>query len=270
MSSYIALTYTDLLLASIFLVINGLLSLWLHLGLERKLAIAAVRMVVQLILVGLLLKSLFSILSPWLTLLVATSMVLFAGREVWARQDRKLRGLWGFGIGTGAMAFAGAGITVIALTTMIGSDPWWTPRFALPVLGMVLGNTMNGISLALDALHTGISRERVSIEAQLLLGQTRWSALRPVLRRALRSGFMPIINAMGAVGIVSLPGMMTGQILSGVDPTEAVKYQLLVMFLIGGATGLGVLAATFGSVWRLTDERDRLRLERLTRPKDPA
>ncbi len=270
MSGYITLTYMDLVLASAFLILNGILSLWLHLGLERKLAIASARMVVQLVLVGLLLKSLFSILSPWLTLLVAFFMVLFAGREVWARQDRKLHGAWGFGLGTGAMAFAGAGITLIALTTMIGSDPWWTPRFALPILGMVLGNTMTGVSLALDSLHTSVARERVAIEAQLLLGADRWQALRPVLRRALRAGFMPIINAMAATGVVSLPGMMTGQILSGVDPTEAVKYQLLVMFLIGGATGLGVLLATFGSVWRLSDDRHRLRLERLTKPKESA
>ena len=270
MSSYISLTYTDLLLASVFLVINGVLSLWLHLGLERKLAVAAFRMVVQLILVGLLLKSLFSILSPWLTLLVAAFMVLFAGREIWARQERRLQGVWGYGLGTGAMAFAGAGITLIALSSMIGADPWWTPRFALPLLGMILGNTMTGVSLALDSLHTSVHRERVAIEAQLLLGADRWSALRPVLRRALRAGFMPIINSMAATGIVSLPGMMTGQILSGVDPTEAVKYQLLVMFLIGGATGMGVLLATFGSVWRLTDERHRLRLERLTKSKQPS
>jgi putative ABC transport system permease protein len=268
MSGYISLTYIDLVLASGFLILNGVLSLWLRLGLERKLAVAALRMVVQLALVGLLLKSLFLILSPWLTLLVALFMVVFAGREVWARQDRKLRGVWGFGLGTGAMAFAGAGITVIALTTMIGSDPWWTPRFALPILGMVLGNTMTGVSLALDSLHTTVVRERIAIEAQLLLGADRWQALRPVLRRALRAGFMPIINAMAATGVVSLPGMMTGQILSGVDPTEAVKYQLLVMFLIGGATGLGVLLATFGSVWRLTDEHHRLRLERLTKAKE--
>ncbi|WP_456389879.1 ABC transporter permease [Profundibacter sp.] len=268
MSGYISLTYSDLLLASVFLVINGALSIWLHLGLERKLAVAAFRMTVQLILVGMLLKSLFSILSPWLTLLVAVIMLLFAGREIWARQEHRLHGVWGYGLGTGAMAFAGAGITVIALISMIGTDPWWTPRFALPLLGMVLGNTMTGVSLALDTLHTTVRRERVAIEAQLLLGADRWSALRPALRRALRAGFMPIINAMAATGVVSIPGMMTGQILSGVDPTEAVKYQLLVMFLIGGATGLGVLLASYGSVWRLTDERHRLRLERLTAAKE--
>ncbi len=264
MSGYIALTYWDLLWASGFLVLNGVLSIWLKLGLERKLAVAVARMVVQLLIVGFLLKSLFAVQSPWLTGGVALFMLLFAGREVWARQDRKLRGIWGYGLGTGAMALSAITITTIGLAAMIGADPWWSPRFALPLLGMVLGNGMTGVSLALDTLHSTVKREKPAIEAQLLLGATRWEAMRPFTRRSLRSGFMPIINSMAATGVVSLPGMMSGQILSGVDPTEAVKYQLLVMFLIGGATGLGVLLATFGSVYRLTDERDRLRLERLT------
>jgi len=87
--------------------------------------------------------------------------------------------------------------------------------------------------------------------------------MRPFTRKALTSGFMPIINAMAATGIVSLPGMMTGQILAGVEPTQAVRYQLLIMFLIGGATGLGVLMAVLSGVWRLSDDRHRLRLDRL-------
>jgi putative ABC transport system permease protein len=128
---------------------------------------------------------------------------------------------------------------------------------------MILGNTMTGISLGLDTLHETVSRERRAVEARLLLGWNRWQALRPASQRSLRSGFTPIINAMAATGVVSLPGMMTGQILAGVDPREAVKYQLMVMFLIGGATGLGVIGAVYASVWRLTDRRDRLRLDRL-------
>lgn len=263
MNVYVSLTYLDLVAASGFLVLNGVLSLWLKLGLERKLAVAAVRMIVQLLLVGLLLKSLFAVVSPYLTTLVAVVMIIMAGREIWARQERKLSGLWGFSLGTGAMMFSGVTITVIALTTQIQPDPWWTPRFALPLFGMILGNSMTGISLALDTLNTTVGRERGAIEAQLLLGRSKWEAMRPVTRRALRTGFMPIINSMAATGIVSLPGMMTGQILSGVDPTEAVKYQLLVMFLIGGATGLGVLLAVLGSIYRLMDERHRLRLDRL-------
>lgn len=266
MSGYIALTYWDLVFAALFLALNGLLSLLLNLGLERQLLIAASRMIVQLLLVGLLLKAIFAAGSFWLTLLIALTMSAFAGREIWARQERKLRGIWGFGIGAGAMMFAGILITVIALTTQIQPDPWWSPRYALPLFGMVLGNTMTGVSLGLDALNTMVYREKSAIEAQLLLGKSRLEAVTPFARRALRSGFMPIINAMAATGVVSLPGMMTGQILSGVDPTEAVKYQLLVMFLISGATGLGVLGAVLLSLWRLTDHRHRLRLDRLRSP----
>jgi len=196
-------------------------------------------------------------------LLVGLVMVGFAGREIWARQERPVAGFWGFGIGAGAMMVAGSVVTVTVLTTQIEPDPWWSPRYALPLFGMILGNTMTGVSLSLDTLHSVLFRERVAVEARLLLGHTRWQAVAPQMRRALRSGFTPILNSMAATGVVSLPGMMTGQILSGIDPQEAVKYQLMVTFSIGGATGLGVLGAVFLSLWRLTDDRHRLRLDRL-------
>ncbi|MCC2112659.1 MAG: iron export ABC transporter permease subunit FetB [Hyphomicrobiales bacterium] len=268
--SYIALSYWDVALAAIFLVLNGVLSLLLGLRLERRLAIAAARMIVQLFLVGLVLKTVFAIASPWLTLAIAFAMVAFAGREIRARQERRLNGIWGYSLGAGPMMLAGMIVTVTALTTQIGPDPWWSPRYALPLFGMILGNAMTGISLALDTLNSTVHRERPAIEAQLLLGYHRFEALAPCTRRALRSGFMPIINSMAATGIVALPGMMTGQILSGVDPTEAVKYQVLVMFLIGGSTGLGVLGAVLASIWRLTDNRHRLRLDRLGSSRGPG
>jgi putative ABC transport system permease protein len=263
MSSYISLTYWDLVGASLFLVLNGLISLKLQLGVERLLFWSALRMVVQLLMVGLVLKAVFAAASPWITLLLALVMITFAGREIWARQERRLSGTWGFGLGVGSMMFGGTLVTVIALTTLIGPMPWWSPQYALPLFGMILGNTMTGVSLGLDTLHTRLYRERVSVEAQLLLGRNRWQATGPILRQALRGGFTPIINTMAVTGVVSIPGMMTGQILSGVDPQEAVKYQLMIMFLIGGATGLGVVGAVFGSAWRLTDSRHRLRLDRL-------
>jgi putative ABC transport system permease protein len=266
MSPYIPLTTVDLALAAIFLVLNALFSILLKLRLERQLVVSALRLVVQLVLVGLVLKIIFTLASPWLTLLAASVMVAFAGREISARQDRSLRGLWGIGLGGGAMMLAGTLITVFALTMQIRPKPWWSPQFALPLFGMILGNTMTGVSLGLDTLHTAMHRERAAIEAKLLIGSTRWEAVSTSLRQAVRSGFTPIINSMAATGVVSLPGMMTGQILSGVDPQEAVKYQILITLLIGGATGLGVLAATLASVWRLTDSRDRLRLDRLAPP----
>lgn len=263
MNGYIALSYWDLVIAAVFLLLNGILSFAFHLGLERQLLVASVRMIVQLLLVGLLLKVIFAASSVWITMLIALAMCGFAGREIWARQERRLLGVWGYGIGTGVMMVSGMSVMLVALTTQIQPDPWWSPRYALPLFGMILGNTMTGISLGLDTLNTTVYRERIAIEAQLLLGQTKWQAIAPFARQALKSGFTPIINAMAATGVVSLPGMMTGQILAGVDPEEAVKYQLLIMFLIGGATGLGVLGSVLISAWRLTDDRHRLRLDRL-------
>jgi putative ABC transport system permease protein len=267
MNSYIPLTHGDLLLASIFLAMNAMFSILLSLRLERQLIVSALRMITQLFLVGLVLKTIFTLSSPWLTLLAAAIMVTFAGREIWARQDRRLRGVWGIALGGTSMVLAGTIVTVFALTTQIQPRPWWSPQFALPLFGMILGNTMTGVSLGLDTLHTSLHRERAAIEAKLLLGCTRWEAVSVAHQRAVRSGFTPIINSMAATGVVSLPGMMTGQILSGVDPQEAVKYQILITLLIGGATGLGVLAGTFASVWRLTDNRERLRLDRLAAPE---
>jgi putative ABC transport system permease protein len=241
--TYIRLDYLDVALASVLVLMNGGLSVALHLGLERQLAIATVRMVVQLILVGLVLTRLFELVSPLWTGLAALVMVLFAGREIAARQERPLAGPWAYGLGTGCMLIAATVVTGFGLSTQVSPDPWYDPRYALPLLGMILGNTMTGISLGLNTLTTGVVRDRAAVEARLAL--------------------MPIVNSMAATGLVSLPGMMTGQILAGVEPVQAVKYQLLIMFLIAGGTGLGALAAILGGVQRLTDRRHRLRLDRL-------
>ncbi len=258
------LNHWDLALAATLLVINAGLSIVLQLGVHRQLIISAIRMVVQLTLIGYVLLKLFALVSPWWTGITALIMVAFAGYEITARLERRFQGLWGFGLGAGPMLFAAGMVTVFALTTQIQAEPWYHPRFALPMFGMILGNAMTGISLGLNTLISNTTRERGSIEAQIALGATRWLAFGPVIRQAMRSGFIPIINSMAASGIVSLPGMMTGQILAGAAPTEAVKFQILIMFLIGGASGIGVTLAVLAGAYRLTDERHRLRLDRLT------
>ena len=266
--NYIPIDLTDLAIAGSLVLLNGGLSLVLQLRLERQLLIATLRMIVQLLLVGLVLTKLFALVSPLWTSLAALAMILFAGREIMARQERRLTGLWSYGLGTTCMLIAATLITIFALTTQVRPDPWYHPRYGLPLLGMILGNTMTGISLGLHTLTTGLVRERDAIEAQLSLGATRYEALLPATRAAMRSALMPIVNSMAATGLVALPGMMTGQILAGIEPVEAVRYQILIMFLIAGGTGLGSLAAVMGGAHRLTDRRHRLRLDRLAPPDD--
>ena len=262
--SFLSLSPLDVAIAALLLVLNALLSLMLRLGLVKQMLIAAIRMVVQLLLLGLVLKVLFDLASPLVTSAMGLIMILFAGREVMARQARPLAGWWTYGLGTGAMLFAGTVVTVFALTTQVRPDPWYEARVAIPLLGMILGNTMTGIALGLDSLLTSAARERSAIEARLTLGHTVTEAMSGVVRDALRHGLIPIINSMSAVGLVYIPGMMTGQILAGIEPMEAVKYQLLIMFLIAGGTTLGVLGAVLAASRRLTDSRHRLRLDRLS------
>jgi len=237
-----------------------------RLGITRNLLIAALRTVIQLALIGLVLEALFASSGFYWIALMALVMLLVAGREVVARQGRRLQGWWAFGIGTGSMFVSSFSVTVLALSVVIGPDPWYTPQYAIPLLGMMLGNTMTGVSLALDRLNESVWRQRAVIENRLMLGQTWKQALEDIRRDAMRSGMMPSINAMAAAGIVSLPGMMTGQILAGSPPAVAVKYQILVMLIITVGTGFGALMAVSWGGRRLFDDRERLRLDRLVKP----
>ncbi|MGB1581832.1 MAG: ABC transporter permease, partial [Nevskiales bacterium] len=187
--------------------------------------------------------------------------LLAAGREVIARQDRRLAG--GFAVGTGAMFVSSFAITLFALLVVVQPAPWYQPQYAIPLLGMMLGNTMTGIAVGMERLLKTVADDHECIEQRLMLGHTANQALNEPLRDAARAGMIPIINAMAAAGIVSLPGMMTGQILAGAAPMDAVKYQILIMFMVTAGTGFGTLLALKLSARRLFDERARLRLDRL-------
>ena len=260
----ITLDYLDLSLAAMLIIAMALLTGRIHHGMGRQLLIAAARTTIQLLLIGLVLKTLFDNINPYWIAGMALFMLMAAGREVVARQQRRLTGWWGFGIGTLSMFLSSFAVTLFALLAIIGNDPWYAPQYAIPLLGMLLGNTMSGIAIAMDRLTQMASDQSDTIEARLMLGHSWSEAIREPRQQSLRSGLIPIINAMAAAGIVSLPGMMTGQILAGAPPVEAVKYQILIMFLIAVGTGLGTLAAVWAGSRRLFDHRQRLRIDRLS------
>lgn len=264
----IPLTPIDLSIAAMLIIGLALLSLKLNLGIAGRLLISGMRTVVQLLLIGLVLKILFGPIHPvWLGLM-ALVMLTAASKEVLARQKRKFSGYWGFGIGAVSMFISSFSITLIALVVIINPNPWYAPQYAIPLLGMMLGNTMSGISIGLERLTSMTWDWRDIIEGRLMLGETWSAAIGDIRKDSIRSALIPIINSMAAAGLVSLPGMMTGQILAGNSPVDAVKYQILIMFLIAGGTGFGAVAAVYFGSRRLFDKRHRLRLGRLKRAVD--
>lgn len=259
----ISLTPWDLAISAALVVATALLAAGLRLGLSRQLLIAALRTAVQLSVVGLVLKALFDHPRPLWVALAALVMLFTAGVEIHRRQKRSFRGRWGFGMGALPLALSSFTVTTLTLTVVIDLHTWYDPQYAVPLLGMLLGNAMSGIAIGLDRLTQAAWDRRTIIEARLALGQTAAEAVSDLRRDAVRSGMIPIVNSMSVVGIVSLPGMMTGQILSGTLPLEAVKYQILIMFSIGACTGFGAIGAVWMGARRLFDERHRLRLDRL-------
>lgn len=265
--SLIELSPLDLALAATLVLLLAAASLRLQLGVAGALLVASVRTVVQLLLIGLVLKAVFADAHPGWTGLMALVMLTVAGYEVMARQQRRFTGWWGYGIGTVSMFVSTFAVTLFALLVIIGNEPWYTPQYAIPLLGMMFGNTMNGVALGLDRLTQAVWQQRAIIDARLALGHTAAQAIAAIRRDAARSGMMPIINAMAAAGVVSLPGMMTGQILAGAPPLEAVKYQILIMFMIAAGTGFGTFAAISLAARRVFDERQRLRPDHLRRQR---
>lgn len=259
----IALSPLDLAVAAFLVVLLAALTARIGMGLSRSLLVAGARTVVQLLIIGLVLKALFAHAALYWVAGLSVVMLAIAGYEVMARQARRFAGWWGYGIGTSSMFVSAFAVTVLALVAMVGPTPWWEPQYSIPLLGMLLGNTMTGIALGLDRLTQTAWQQRRVIEARLMMGHSWGMSISAIRRDAARSGLMPIINAMAAAGVVSLPGMMTGQILAGAPPMEAVKYQILIMFLIAGGTGFGTLGAVWLGSKRLFDERQRLRLDRL-------
>jgi putative ABC transport system permease protein len=259
---YLELSYWQVGIAASLVLVNGGLSVALRLGLARSLLFASVRMVVQLVLVGLLLESVFAWRTWWSVVGLGAIMTLIAGIAAVRRTDRVFSGVYASSIiSVWASSWA---MTGFALSGVLGGvEPWYEPQYAIPLLGMILGNTLTGISLGLSRLGEELSGRRDQVETMLCLGATSWEAARPSVRQAIRTGMIPTINAMMVMGIVSLPGMMTGQLLSGIRPMEAVKYQIVIMYLIASGTALGTVGVVLLSYRQLFESYHRFRFDKL-------
>lgn len=238
-ANYLSVTGWDLAIATVLVIVAGGVSLALRLSLERRLALAALRTVIQLLLVGYILRWIFARNVPWIVLIAMAVMLAAASQAAVARSSRTFRGAAPRAFVTLVLSAVTTTFVVTALVLQV--EPWYAPRYLIPLLGMILGNGLTGVSLCMDRMLSTLVEQRHVVEMELAHGASRWEASREVLRDGVRNGMVPIINSMMVVGVVSLPGMMTGQILAGAEPVEAVKYQIVVMFMIASATSLGCM-----------------------------
>lgn len=248
-STYVELSIWQVALAAALILVNGAISAALELGLERRLLTAAARTIVQLLLIGLVLKWIFTDARWYFVLSLMAVMTFVAGVSSTQRIGRRYRGMWldsvlSIWLSSWLMA-------ALALLVIIRVRPWYEPQYAVPLLGMILGNTLNGISLGLDRLGEELATKRDQVDTMLSLGATRWEAARAPIQQAVRTGMLPMINSMMVVGLVSLPGMMTGQMLVGMSPWQAVMYQIVILFLIAAGTALGTLSIVLLAYRRL-------------------
>lgn len=236
-SGVVRIGWLELVLATGFVVFVGALSWRLALGFTRDLALATLRTYLQLVALGFLLRWVFGIDSALLVIGIVLVMVVLAARIVVSRSPDAPPGV--FASSTLSMVLTGFTITFAVTALIVHVDPWYEPRYVIPIAGMVLGNSMTGIALALERVFADMDLRTDEILAFTALGATPWEAAYPSVRDALRAGLMPTINSMAAAGIVFIPGMMAGQILAGADPVTATGYQIVVMLMVSAATALG-------------------------------
>ena len=244
------LTLLRALLSGVIMFAVAAVAYILELDLTTQILVAYVRCAAQLTLLGVVLFPILTADSPYVTLAVLLAMLGVAASEVSARLTHDIPHL--FRIVFTALG-VGVGINVALCVVFLEIDVWWSPLYVIPIWGMTLGNSLSAVTLGLGILVKRLGGEGVKdVEMLLSHGATRMEAIKPLVKEALTTGLVPTISSMNVIGLVFLPGMVTGQLLGGASPDQAVYYQMLIMFVIAGACCFSTLLAVACTVLTLT------------------
>eukprot|EP00127_Corallochytrium_limacisporum_P003153 Clim_evm2s147 gene=Clim_evmTU2s147 len=231
------ISWLGMLIALSVMVFTVMVSWLLGLGFEKKMTIGTVRAALQLTALGYILTPVFTTPRWWAVMLLSLAIVVLAAREAYARPK------WSYALMFSHILFAIAipSLLLCCMATLlvVKANPFWDPQHFIPLLGMLLGNVLTGVSLALSEVLSILGERRQLIEYRLAMGATCWEAYRPLMIDALVTGMTPTLNSMYVIGLVSIPGMMTGQILGGTSPEVAAKYQIVIIYFIGCTGMLG-------------------------------
>ena len=222
-----------LALASVFIIATAILIARLKLGITRQYLFAAARAAGQLLFLGFVLAWIFQLDSALPVLGVIAFMTGVAAFTVARRNPSAPRSILpiAFVVLLG-VAFV---IVMIVANVIIGIDPWFDPRYFIPLAGLILGNAMSGVAIALERMFNDLDTRTDEIRSLVALGATPWECARSSIRDALRAGIIPNINTLAAIGLVFIPGIMSGQVLAGINPAVAAPYQIIVSFMISAA-----------------------------------
>jgi UDP-glucose/iron transport system permease protein len=229
------------------------ISRYQKLDLEKDIGIAVVRSFIQLTAIGFVISLIFSLKNLTYVMLLLAGMVLFAS---WTSSRR------GKGI-TRAFTVSAVGIGITTTTTLgvlltLQIVPP-TARYLIPLGGMVIGNSMNTASLILRRIRDDVNAQRLNIEAALALGATSRQAISPILKTSLKSAMIPLIDATKTTGIIFLPGAMVGMIIAGADPLEAVRLQVVVLYMLLGSVSIAAIVVGLLSYRSFFTPRHQLR-----------
>lgn len=221
----------------------------------RFLLVASLRMTVQLVLAGWILTYIFGNPQPIFTMLYVCAMIGFSIHRVLTKNptlNRRFKWVVALSIGG-----AGVLVEIFFSKVVIGTDVF-NPQYAIPLSGMIFGNTMTGLNLGLKSFTESIEAEKNRIETLLNLGVRPPKILLPFVNNSLETALLPTMNSMVGMGIVSLPGMMTGQILSGTLPAVAILYQIAIMIAICTVVCLSVFSSLYFGHKTLYNQRNQL------------
>jgi len=243
MDGIIEIGLLRLLAAYVFLVLLLIIIRKQGIGKEKEIIISTLRMTLQLIIMGYVLVYIFEQSYFYVTLLVFAVMLFFAIRNIFARIKtpirKKLRQVIVVSMLTGTVI-----TTFYFLLLVLSSDPWYEPRYFIPIAGMIIGNSMTGVALGVERLIGDIKAKKQLIEGALMLGATPKAATQEITKAIFTSAIMPTINSMVGMGIIFIPGMMTGQILAGASPLIAIEYQIAIMLAILGSVTITLYMLT--------------------------
>lgn len=213
-----------------------------HIEQTRLLITASFKMTIQLALAGLILTYIFKNPSPLFTIAYLAVMTAFTIHRVISR-NKGLNKRFKLVI-SASVGFSGITVLIFFIYAVVG-DSIFNPQYAIPISGMLMGNTMTGVSLGVKTLREGLNGQRTKVNALLSAGAAPEKILLPFVIQALETAMLPTLNSMVGMGIVSLPGMMTGQILAGTLPTTAILYQIAIMIAICTV----VTCSSFGALY---------------------